>query len=498
MEKRLIDLVVKSRNSLHLGEELCYSGTELIQSSQDLFQNLQLLYPRLIFIQRFLTQQLKYLENVLLLSETKLTSLNQFIQIKERDIGNILANLDVLKEKLKNTPIYNQEDFKFKENNDNSETETNTKVKNLFDYIDDNAPKELEHNLNLEINQLKSYQQQLEELLLGLKQGYQQLNITLYEEHASISLTESAIKYAQDKSAFQGKQASIMAQALLTISNHYDSVTDCIRGVETDNIQYQPMDETKLFILERDTEELSSLKEELESSLQVIESVHEDAIVRQQLYHVVYQEKVQFFKQLNMYNGPISELCQLLRRINDEMENKPRIEGYLEDLWSLGTSYEDFIEAYSNVLLELERRQKIEEQHSLMISQFNQKLASMYDDEKRQRENFLYKFADYLPGELSLSLNILPIAYNIVELERINYKLNESDNSSTKSKEKEDKESNKDSKGNEEINNEQKDSKLPNVEINSPSNSSLDENSTTDAAFQSANESNASSIHSNS
>ncbi|KAJ9073437.1 hypothetical protein DSO57_1016488 [Entomophthora muscae] len=130
---------------------------------------------------------------------------------------------------------------------------------------------------------------------------------------------------------------------------------------------------------------------------------------------MVYQEKTDFFRKISAFNPSFTDLCDLVRTVDLELEGGSTVEKYLEELWSLGTCYEDFILAYERLLKEIERRQNVATQHASVANQYNQHLAALYDEEIQQREKFIDSIAPFLPGDLSLSLNTAPALFTVTQ-----------------------------------------------------------------------------------
>ncbi|KAI0243584.1 hypothetical protein L0F63_004324 [Massospora cicadina] len=318
MNSKLFELAAKSRRTLEDGEKLCFRGTEVIKSTHGLLGDIQLLYPRLVFFQDFLDQQIEGIDTLLQLSRNQLYRLDGFLEIKSHDTDNLLKSLDLIIGRLKDSAAVHTTFFTPPKSLDANEMQADLQGSEskatLFDYVDIEAMLTCRERLTTELE--RKLRGELFELISKVQLALDEFKNTLQEEHSSISLEESGAQYAKEKSDFQERQANTMAQALLSVTSHYDQIKDALR----------------------DTEELSSISDELVQSLRIIETVHEDAIVRQQLFHMVYQEKTEFFRKISSFNSTYSELCELVKSVDSELESGgAAVEKYLEELWGLGS-----------------------------------------------------------------------------------------------------------------------------------------------------------------
>lgn len=417
MDCKLLELAAKSRKTLEEGERLCFRGKEVINSTQDLLDNIQLLYPRLVFIQGFLHQQIEGIDTLLSLSKSQLNRLDVFLEVKSQDTDNLLKNLDSIIGRLKESAVVHTNYLSQSKSLDLNQTQDfsqdSENKTTLYDYVDIEATLICKESLMNELDKFSTIRDELAGFINKVQVASDDFKNTLQED-SSISLEETGTQYSKEKCEFQEKQANTMAQALLSVASHYDQIKDALSDIEAGVTIKEDME---LFILERDTEELSSISDELIQSLRIIESVHEDAIVRQQLFHMVYQEKTDFFRKINMFNSSFTDLCDLVRAVDSEIEEGgPAVEKYLEELWALGTCYEDFMMAYERLLKEIERRQGVALHHTSIANQYNQQLAALHEEEVQQREKFIDNIAPFLPGDLSLSLNTVPALYSVIQV----------------------------------------------------------------------------------
>ncbi|KAJ9073438.1 hypothetical protein DSO57_1016489 [Entomophthora muscae] len=270
MDCKLLELAAKSRKTLEEGERLCFHGTEVIKSTQDLLDNIQLLYPRLVFIRDFLNQQIEGIDTLLQLSKNQLYRLDAFLEIKTRDTNNLLKTLDSIVERLKDVAVVHTNYLSQNQSVDLNQTQSFTQSSEikatLYDYVDIDAATLCKESLLNELNKFSTLREELSGFIDKVQLASETFKTSLQEEHSSISLQESGTQYAKDKSGSQEKQANTMAQALLSVASHFDHVKQALSGLEV-----QKKEDSELFILERDTEELSSISDELEQSLNIIE-----------------------------------------------------------------------------------------------------------------------------------------------------------------------------------------------------------------------------------
>ncbi|KXN71102.1 hypothetical protein CONCODRAFT_6271, partial [Conidiobolus coronatus NRRL 28638] len=271
---------------------------------------------------------------------------------------------------------------------------------NLIDYLDWNTVTELKTQLNSNIETFLNLESQLKDSINEFSQILEDLLNELPEDHDSVSLEESGVNYSKNKLKDHEGRTESMARILGSLERHHSQVTGVLKAFKLGEVGQQ----VDLYILERDSEELPNILEELEQSLEVIELLKQDAIVRHQLFEAIYQEKFQILRKLILNIKLYLKFSRLIKQVETEFnKNLIELDSIIEDLWQIEKSkYSGCIQAYQHVEQEYKRREQVQLHQQQIIYQFQLNLDRFYND--------------YLPSGLSQSIRELPYKYSITQV----------------------------------------------------------------------------------
>lgn len=88
-----------------------------------------------------------------------------------------------------------------------------------------------------------------------------------------------------------------------------------------------------------------------------------------------------------------------------------KINERMEELESLGDFYSGYLSAYDNLLVEIGRRQFMEQQMEKVLQDAMRKLDTLYDEDSSKREAFKNDYGDFLPVDIWPGLTNSPLQF---------------------------------------------------------------------------------------
>ncbi|KAI4126991.1 MAG: hypothetical protein LQ338_003446 [Usnochroma carphineum] len=92
-------------------------------------------------------------------------------------------------------------------------------------------------------------------------------------------------------------------------------------------------------------------------------------------------------------------------------EEKAKVNERMEELSSLEDFYLGYLSAYDNLLVEIGRRQFMEQQMEKVVQDATRKLDILYEEDSARRESFKQNYGDYLPMDIWPGLTNPPLQY---------------------------------------------------------------------------------------
>ncbi|KAI4203082.1 MAG: hypothetical protein LQ350_002130 [Teloschistes chrysophthalmus] len=92
-------------------------------------------------------------------------------------------------------------------------------------------------------------------------------------------------------------------------------------------------------------------------------------------------------------------------------DEKVRINERMEELKNLGDFYDGYLNAYDNLLVEIGRRQFMEQQMDKVLQDAMRKLETLYDEDNAKRETFKSNHGDFLPVDIWPGLTDPPLHF---------------------------------------------------------------------------------------
>ncbi|CAJ0876271.1 15106_t:CDS:10, partial [Entrophospora sp. SA101] len=382
-------VVSLSKKALQVGENLCSKADNLVKECKTDVENIEQLYPKLKFIWNELVVQLKTIDKFRLVAVKQNGIFGQFYSNKEQELIMIVEELEHTLEQLRGKQVDSairenailMENQAFIRDNNSSggigsivldvigEKDNNNldqkKRMTLYEYIDEHGVHELKTKTQDEqfFNSSKSILDEISTQLERLREMY---------ESNTISLEESGVEFSYEKSNIQERETHSMAETLVSIARHYD----------------------------QDTDELPTILDDLQEGLQMIESTSEEVHIRNQIYQSSYEEALKLFSELEKFTTKMENL-------SNKMKELEVVDKYLEELWNLNSWYKEFSLAYDQLIMEIDRRHRVKEQHERLAEEFLTKLDGLYAEEQQQRDIFFQNHGRYLPEDLYTKLPML-------------------------------------------------------------------------------------------
>ncbi|KAK9764939.1 hypothetical protein K7432_007130 [Basidiobolus ranarum] len=380
MEQLLINLTAISKRSLLVGENLCSEANELVEDCRTHLELIEILYPKTKFLSEELAFQLKILESFGECFRRQTTSLSAFVQDQEEKVQDATSCLEEVFFLLKNIAvddgiIRNAIESGIAVNGGKSKLplKENSENMTLFDYIDEQSVATLKQNTHLELTYLK-------ELLKESLDDYTKLSGWLEEfnglNNSSITFEESGFTYSIETRQRQEDETNRMADVLLSLARHYDQVSSVLKVCQSQSEEEFNID---ISVLEKDTDEIPSVLEDLEESLQMIEAISEDVKIRNQLYASVQNELVNLLTKIDECSSEITKIVENIKSIKLEFSRRRvSLEGFSDELYNLVAWYHEFSSAYHHLVVEIDRRRQVEKYHQEVAEDYSKALQELH------------------------------------------------------------------------------------------------------------------------
>ncbi|CAG8695848.1 30024_t:CDS:10, partial [Gigaspora margarita] len=411
MESKLINLTSLSQQALKLGEKLCHKADTLVKECKNDIENIEIIYPKLRFIWGELGVQVQSVQKLKKIAAKQNEILQEFYANKEQELSIIIDKLDNTLESLRHKHVDSAirenavaiERAMARENNSNilgdleKGIEFDLKNKDLaekpylYDYVEEQGVQDLKTKTQEEVSAIQ--QKQLDEMLLN---------------NNNISLEKSGMDFSHKFMDLE-QEASSMAETLVSLARNYDQVSAALKACQLHADASLNLD---ISVLEKDTGLLPTIVQELQEGLQYIESLSEEVRIINHIYHVSYDEANKLFSELDNFGSSFENFSNTIKELEV-------IDRFLDELLNLNMLYEEFSRAYDYMIIEIDRRYKVKEQHEKLIEDYSNKLEGLYFEESKQRDLFLQNYGRYLPEDLCPPIREPPIRYEIITKDEI-------------------------------------------------------------------------------
>ncbi|RHZ84643.1 hypothetical protein Glove_78g56 [Diversispora epigaea] len=432
MEQKLINLTSISHKALQLGGKLCSKAENVMKECRSDVENIEKLYPKLRFLWSELECQVQAIEKLGEFAAKQNGILLQFYDNKEQELSTIVEKLDSTLDGLHVKYV----DSTIRENaiaieqlnrGNNSNTlgvelglefdiKDNNKLKDisekvsLYDYVEEQGIQELKLKTQEEVMAIQRHYNTSSKVIENINNELKKLDEILMNNN--ISLEESGVDFSHEKFSILEQETQNMAETLESLARHYDQVTAALKAFQSHSNAKSMLD---ISVLEKDTDIIPTIVQELQEGLQFIDSVSEEVRVRNHIYKASYEEANKLFNELDGFTNNFENYANILKELETHFEkDSAMVDRLLDELLNLNLWYEEFSKAYDQMIIEIDRRHKVKEQHEKAAEEYLNKLEGLYIEEIQQRDSFFGNYGRYLPSDLCPPILETPIRYEII------------------------------------------------------------------------------------
>ncbi|KAL1933741.1 hypothetical protein VTP01DRAFT_7831 [Rhizomucor pusillus] len=397
MEQELIELLLVAKKALSTGQAICAQANERTQETEQYTEAIVKAWPKILFLHNHILIQLSTLERIREFLTVKAEEVHNCITDLEESLAKTSIELQTIFDNLKSCKI--DEDI-LRVNQEIDASSTSKKLSTLFDYIDDKAVFELQKQADDEIGEIENLYASLTTTSKSLSSTITEL-AALQEAATSISLGDSSVALTNDKTHVQEEEISKMAEILTALTNHYDQLGEATRLCQTDPDAEDSLD---IRILQGDNTRIPDILDDLQDSLEVVETICDEARVRMQVFNSIQDELFKVLLQLDFFSAPGGQadaICEKITSAEAEMkEREARLNSYCKELRSLAEWYNAYASSYSHLILEIERRRKSKEKRDKLYEELVTSLENAYNDEYQERHSWFTQHGAYLPEDM--------------------------------------------------------------------------------------------------
>ncbi|KAI0033079.1 autophagy protein Apg17-domain-containing protein [Vararia minispora EC-137] len=277
--------------------------------------------------------------------------------------------------------------------------------KSLRDFVD-------EHAIESEIEIMENERSELDKTLTVTAAYPHTLQDTLYNIEEGLppktpSTDVTMILTSQDN------VSESMAQQLESLAQHYDQMERSLSDSEAGHV----FEADDLMEMNRDTEELPVIIDELEDAYNSIHTGHDElrAAKRTAYEHLAQQRGI--LDDLIELGSIMGEMLQ--RQTEVELDFESRLEVLNQHLFILGDvshQYTLYQHSYRKLLVEVARRRHYTEAADQIVRGTMSQLAAMAEEERQLREDFNTEHGKYLPSDICFFVENMPTRWEVTPL----------------------------------------------------------------------------------
>ncbi|KAI8997355.1 autophagy-related protein 17 [Pilobolus umbonatus] len=398
MEQELIELLLVAKKALMTGQTICAQANTYCQSSEMYVQTIDKIQPKLQFTNNHIDIQLIALERIkeyLIVqttnSKTCISNYETQLEVLSIELGGIF---DVLKKCTVDKDILAVNKERGHSIVDIADNEEVT----LFDYISDQAITEIQRQAYDEIGEIESISAVLDNLIKSISSVISETAL-LRENAIVISLDEPVSLFSDDKLQIQEDQIARMADILTSLTNHYRQLGEATRLYQSDP---EGGEQLNITVLQDDHDHIPSILEDLRDSLDEVKSISDEIKIRYQQYLKIQSGLITVLNQLEYFGSFQGDIiCEkIVDTDQDVKKHETNLEDHFKQLASLAEWYRFYSSSYHYLLLEIERRKKVEEKQEALRRELMRTFEDTYNDEVQQRREWSLQHGEYLPEVL--------------------------------------------------------------------------------------------------
>ncbi|KAJ1649596.1 hypothetical protein IWQ61_009368 [Dispira simplex] len=284
-----------------------------------------------------------------------------------------------------------------------------TAADSLYDLIDDQGVHKVWDRARNKLKEL----QKLDQMLTNSQDQVASISLGHYELDSGLSLDQKPVTHIQEQLEKQSLEYERILADFSSIANHQDQ----LHLVSQNSTLLTP---ENLTVLQRDTEEITKVVEEIRESLTFIMATREATEIRIQQYQAFYRDLKVVLSRLHQLIPTLVQVFENLAQLKVDLinlENDTQL--LVTECHNLGAWYREFARSYDHLLVEIDRRRRIQEQHQKVAEEFSSHLATLYQAESAERDHFIQTHGQYLPIDLCAPLLLPTPQYKLQVAERV-------------------------------------------------------------------------------
>ncbi|CAG8529068.1 6068_t:CDS:10, partial [Acaulospora colombiana] len=283
----------------------------------------------------------------------------------------------------------------------------------LYDYVEEQGVQELKIKTQEEVAVIKHCHNMSSKMIENIDAELKRLDDMLMSNN--ISLEESGVDFSHKKFDTLEQVTHSMAETLESLARHYDQATTALKSFQTQSDAESLLD---ISVLEEDNHIIPSIVKKLKEDVQFIESISEEVRVRKHIYKSSYEDANKLFTEVDGFGSHMENYANTMKELQADFERGSAVlDRLLEELLNLDLWYEEFSKAYDYMIVEIDRRHGVKEQHKKIAEEYLAKLERFYHEEAQQRDIFYQNHGRYLPVDLCPPILDPPVRYGIVPQE---------------------------------------------------------------------------------
>ncbi|KAL8711964.1 MAG: hypothetical protein Q9220_003660 [cf. Caloplaca sp. 1 TL-2023] len=178
-----------------------------------------------------------------------------------------------------------------------------------------------------------------------------------------------------------------------------------------------------LEVLAKDSDQVEDVVMEIREHILEMEAQNDSVETYIDQLNQAYTSTITAFRLLegveNRLHAFVAQSQVFVMRWDDE---KAKISEQMQELESLGGFYSGYLSAYDNLLVEIGRRQFMEQQMEKVVHEAMRKLENLYEEDNTKREAFKNSYGDFLPVDIWPGLINPPLQFEtkpITGIERV-------------------------------------------------------------------------------
>ncbi|KAI4222023.1 MAG: hypothetical protein L6R36_006468 [Xanthoria steineri] len=174
--------------------------------------------------------------------------------------------------------------------------------------------------------------------------------------------------------------------------------------------------EEMLGVLANDADQVEEVLTEIRDHIGEMEGLLENTTAYIAQLDEEHSRVLQAFRQLESLEGRLHAFTAqsqvFVMRWDDE---KAKIDERMNELESLGEFYSGYLSAYDNLLVEIGRRQFMEQQMEKVLQDATRKLDTLHEEDSMKREAFKADYGDFLPVDIWPGLTNPPLRFETAQ-----------------------------------------------------------------------------------